>query len=133
VHVSARNGPRTWSGSRKAICSPSRPDRLWDLQSPTVSVYQEVCHQGESDRDVKQTTDLNLQRLVKYVDVYLHSLTRLHHVVLAQLSMTVGISVCPLTWSSGQISCLQIQRSRVRFTALSYFVTSSITSINGRR
>jgi hypothetical protein len=67
---------------KRLVSTPQRPDRLWGPPSLLYNVYLGPFQGGLSGRGMKLTTHLRLTPRSRMVELYFHSPTRLHGVVL---------------------------------------------------
>jgi hypothetical protein len=68
------------------FCTPQRSEWLWGPFSLVPNGYRGFFPQGDGGRDVNLTAHLHLVPRLRTVELYLHSLIRLHGVVLNKLS-----------------------------------------------
>jgi hypothetical protein len=87
-------GVRVQVGSR-IFPSPRRSDRLWGPHNFLSNGYWGLFPRGQSGRDVKLTTHLQLVPRSRKVDLYIHSPLRLHGVVLKLLSTGTSLPLPP--------------------------------------
>jgi hypothetical protein len=82
---------------RRSFSTPQRPDPLWGPPSLLSNGHRRLFPRRKSGRGVKLTTRLHLVSRSRMTELYLHSPTRLHGMVLNLLSTETTFSLC-VSW-----------------------------------
>jgi hypothetical protein len=90
------DGPGSIPSRVKIYFSPQHPDRLWDPPSLLSNGYGGLLSRRYSGQDMNLTTHFHVVPRSRMVEIYLHSLIRLHGVVRPNILLSTLFSKTPV-------------------------------------